>query len=201
MARGTLEKVEKEMPAFVQARQLSFSPGRQRLELDCRLLARQTDQEIAEAMGLSPEVVATYEGVFYAVRDWLHARVLIQFQAIDLRGVPVDGGPGIPVLMKMSAYNHGPLVIDAWLGYLDRLANPSTGPLDLSTPSGRAVASIQFHVAAASLPCDDATNMQLLKAFPLLVRNFQRPFVSTIGEQDFRRTCHSPHSTISGGRL
>lgn len=170
MAKGVLERVEQEMPAFVQARALSLSPGRQRLELECRLLARQTDQEIAQAMGLSPEVVATFEGVFYAVRDWLHASGLILFQVIGVPAATAEGGPGIPTLMKLSSYRHGPAVIDAWLKYLDRVANPSAGPLDLGTPDGRAVASIEFFVAAASLPSDEVTNMHLLKAFPLLAR-------------------------------
>jgi len=166
---GRGPRAEDEMPIVAAAHGIHLAGGRRRLEIEARLLARQTDEEIAHATGLAPAVVATYEELFFAVRDRLDATHYILCKAIGHSPEPQEGGPSIGVLMKRSAYFHGPAVLDPWLRYLDRLSDPSPRPLDRRRPADRAVIAIELFVAVSRLPSGPATDRKLLKAFHLLM--------------------------------
>ena len=84
-----------------------------RLHLECRILAGQSDAEIAYRLGLTRETVATFEQLFFCIRDrltcldWIHTTVLDS-----------GCGNGLPVferLMKARAFAAGPNGIDRLL--------------------------------------------------------------------------------------
>lgn len=80
-------------------------------ELEARLLARQTSQQIAQALSLDPAVIDAYEGCFFCVRDRLNTSDWIAGKVI---------GPGprygfvndVPGLWKAVAYAGGPLPLE-----------------------------------------------------------------------------------------
>jgi hypothetical protein len=166
---GSSSQSGAEMDAFAQSHAIYQGGGRQRLEMEARLLARQTDDEIARAMGLSPEVAAAYERRFYTVRNMLHAKVYILYEKIGLNPSMMTGETRIDTLMKLSVYLHGPMMIPAWLAYLDRLAHPMPPPVDLQTREGRDIQAIERYVAVAGLSSDQAAKL-LMKMLPHLAR-------------------------------
>ena len=92
--------------------------SRLRLELQARLLAGQSPHEIAPRFQATPEAVAAYEALFFAVGDRLGARDYITFAAIDPGGLLVTGTPTTEVLIKLLAYHGGPLVAELVLAVL-----------------------------------------------------------------------------------
>lgn len=96
---------------------LARSNDRTRWEVEARILARQTDDEIATRTGLAPAVVGWYEVLFFNVRDRLNARDWIICRAIGsgfsvacqdlgqvLRAVGYLGGPAaLDVMLAASA--------------------------------------------------------------------------------------------------
>ena len=85
----------------------------QRLDLECRILAGQTDREIACHMGLTAATVAVYEQAFFCVRDRLTCLDWIHTTALDSgcrNGLTV-----IERQMKARAFAAGPDGIDRLL--------------------------------------------------------------------------------------
>lgn len=65
------------------AHRLYTAADSQRWEIEARLLAGESDERIAEVTGTSPEVVATYESLFFAVRERLDATMWILLNALS----------------------------------------------------------------------------------------------------------------------
>ncbi len=81
------------------------------LEVQARLLAAQTDDVIAAAVGTSPEVVDYYEKLFYSCRDRLWQRSFIA-------GVFLNAGGPTPTVadaVRRAAYRFGPLGVELFL--------------------------------------------------------------------------------------
>ena len=60
--------------------------GPLQLEIEARLLARMTTEEIAESMGISRGVVEAYEAMFFSVREFLDCKEWILLFATDVVG-------------------------------------------------------------------------------------------------------------------
>jgi hypothetical protein len=92
----------------MSAHQLYQSETPSRWEVEARLLAGQTDNEIALSTGLPPAVVAAFERFFFDVRDRLAAGDYILFGVI---GYDVVGGfreGDLRTLWAYFAYSAGP---------------------------------------------------------------------------------------------
>ena len=74
-------------PDLLAAHQLCESNGPLRWELEARILAGQSDDDISASMAVPPAVVAAFERSFFNVRDRLAAFDLILFHVIGYRPV------------------------------------------------------------------------------------------------------------------
>jgi hypothetical protein len=132
-------------PALVAALSLHASPDpRLRFELEARLLAGQSDPELAGKVGVPEAVVAAFASVLFDVRssldkiDWI--------AAVVLGGRAFDGtGAGDPELeARLVGLALGPVVVDALFG---RLADRG----------GRLADGIRRCIALATAPVTPAT--------------------------------------------
>lgn len=95
-------------PTLQAAEAIARGEPRRRCEIESRILAGQSDDVIALRFGLTPEVVATYETLFFAVRERLLQRDWIATVAIHA-GACSD----IERFLRRYAYFGGPLVLNA----------------------------------------------------------------------------------------
>jgi hypothetical protein len=115
-------------PEILGAVLLRQGERRRRYEAEARLLAGQSNQEIADHLGVDAEVIGAYEALFYSVRDrltcsdWVAACVL---------------GPGlwegfdvgdVERLWKVIAYQYGPLIFDALIENVREDGRPPADP-------------------------------------------------------------------------
>jgi hypothetical protein len=87
------------------ARQLYEAYSEARTEVEARVLAGQTDAEIAWLTNIPPSTITAYESLFFHCREYLDARDWISLQAI---GTSADAGS----IVKQLAYRGGPLALD-----------------------------------------------------------------------------------------
>jgi hypothetical protein len=90
-------------------------PPPNRLEIEARILARQSAREIARRFGISAEAVVTFEALFFGVADRLDAATFIMTQVIGVDPRRSDGRPDYATLLKMVAYQGGPPALEAML--------------------------------------------------------------------------------------
>lgn len=138
-----------------------------RYAVEARLLARQTNREVAFSVGSTEDIIDIYEQLFFAVRDRLCYPDYI-FQSVlgaELHGrlSTMDYG----MLWKLFAYIGGPYVLEA---IIRRVANPSwvSSPEEvLSFFHDTAVGTMkkQASMAAAIIPINNETNIAILEAF------------------------------------
>jgi len=157
-------------PDIHEALAIQSGPSRRRLEIECRLLARQSPAAVARHVGASPYGVRAYAHLFFDVVGRWDAECYILGQAIGMP-LPGTGGVSVPVLMKASCYYHGPLALAAWLRYLDQA--DAGQPADLASEDGRQLAWIRLLVGLHNLPADQSSALPLLKVTTLLLEKWQ----------------------------
>jgi hypothetical protein len=101
---------------------------RRRREAEARLLAGQSDDEVAGRLGIAAGVVEAYENLFYAVRDRLEAADWDHFQAIGPRLYEGYDAGDLEIIWKLFAFNGGPRVLDALLATFPGGPAHDTGP-------------------------------------------------------------------------
>ncbi len=104
---------------------------RARWALQARILAGETNKEIAKKIGYPHDVVAAYEALFFNVRERLGSRDFILNVVL---GLPVDCTPADcspDVLWQAVGYSYGPHVLDSVMARFPtgRLVN---GPVDVA---------------------------------------------------------------------
>jgi hypothetical protein len=114
-------------PSVYGAYRLWRGLPRPRWELEARLLAGQTDHEIAARMGLEADTIGAYEVLFYSVRDGLGATDWI-YVVIGLRPDQALDPGDAERIVKLYAYHHGPGVFDALLGSVFTDGRPPADP-------------------------------------------------------------------------
>jgi hypothetical protein len=87
------------------ARLLYEGDSEARTEVEARILAGQTDAEIAWLTNIPTSTITVYEGLFFRCREHLDARDWISLQAI---GTSADATS----ILKQLAYRGGPLALD-----------------------------------------------------------------------------------------
>ena len=102
--------------------------GRRACMIECRILAKQTNEEIAEEVGGTVEMVEYYEALFFDIRDrykahdWILGEILVPsfdhaMQAGPNNAFNAQNGPSISLpyfdaTLRFFAYYGGPLVYD-----------------------------------------------------------------------------------------
>lgn len=101
--------------------------GRRAFGIECRLLAEQSDEEIAHEVGTNARVVEYYEALFFNIRDrmkahdWILTEILVPAFDHSMQAGPnnafVQDGPAIALpyfdaTLRSLAYFGGPLVLD-----------------------------------------------------------------------------------------
>jgi hypothetical protein len=151
-----LRAITRDHSSLVMALRLHQGDGLRRLEVELRVLARQTDRQIAQIMGVTVGMVRDYVSVFYDVRGRLEARGYIESV---VAGLPVSGPISAECLARLYAYHRGPHLVVAWLDYFSYAGETH----DLTTPEGRGREAIEIVIAARNLPDDAAARKRLLK--------------------------------------
>jgi len=158
----------KRQPEIAMALKLHQGNPLRKLEIECRILARQTPAVIGRATSLPPSVVKAYGDLFYNVQDKLDASVYIIYAVV---GMPVLGPVPAETLAMACAYLHGPQVIPAWMDYLVHAHEHHS----LTTAEGRSRASIALLVQVYALPSDAKTGWSLVRTYPSLLEISTKP--------------------------
>jgi hypothetical protein len=115
------EKVVRRWPELHAARLLAEAGGEHRWEIESRLLADQSDDEIAERTGLTAGAIGRFETLFFNVRarlaacDWVLTRAIWCGHSLSI------SMPDLGVVWKSVAYFGGPMVLEVMLSAtLDR---------------------------------------------------------------------------------
>jgi hypothetical protein len=145
-----------------------------RLELECRVLAREPVAIIADKMQLPAHIVATYKDLFFAIDDHIDASVYIHNIVI---GIPIVGAASAEAWMRWAAYHHGSAVIEPWLDYLEHRSEAH----DLSTLGGWRRDAIGLFIDIQNLSLAGGVAEKLVKHLPLIARGWpgQRMYVPT----------------------
>ena len=175
-----LRRVREKFRHVARAHDIWQAGGTEELEIQTRILARQSDVEIGLEISLPAETVQAYADLFFAVRDRLHAASYVQFQIIKMHP---RCPPTVIQLMQMSVFVHGPHVIEPWFQYLQDDKTSS----DLTSAAGRMMAAIELFVSAQTLPGD----VSVVKRLPFLLKNERKSAVSVPAAAAFRKTTHA----------
>lgn len=126
---GSGFSIPPELQPLYQAYQLYSAVGERRWEIEARLLARQSDHDIGIRCGVPPEVIESYERLFFAVRDRLGAQDFIMLYAVGLRFGDKVTEQDLGVLWRHTGYTGGPSVLDAMIPALREIQRHGTGIL------------------------------------------------------------------------
>lgn len=138
-----------------------------RWAIEARVLAGQTDEEIAHRAATSPDIISAYVNVFFDVRgvldrdDYVLNVILAEAVARGVQERQYD------LLWKLLAYRGGPHVLDA---SINRFAKTET-PKDENAVSGFfqefAINTMKYKAAIAALTvqANTHTQMQLIDSF------------------------------------
>lgn len=161
-----LELIDK-YPDIFWAYELYLQAEPTRYAIEAYILARETDKEIGYRFGLSPSIVASYEELFFNVRDYLQNQGYVVTVVI---GEALQKGlyeRQYDLLWKLCGYMGGPFVLDAMIGKYTQMAWAS-GPNDVSASwQDLAVGTMKMKAAQAALtvPVNQQTCIALLDIF------------------------------------
>jgi hypothetical protein len=117
--------------ALVQAHLLRWSlDAEDRAIVEARLLARETDAEIARKCGILPKAVAWYEGLFFCVRDRLQCSSWIAGTIRGMAGqLPLYGTNSLTeqqrhTVYRLFGYHGGSDILDAMIGAISPRPRP-----------------------------------------------------------------------------
>jgi hypothetical protein len=135
-----------------------------RLELEARILARQSPAEISGRLSVSPGCVEAYCATFFDVRDRLNAGSYIRQQVLKPARAPAPSGN----LLMSIAYYGGPVLLDAVLHCSVREVSESGRSANL------AAERLSILIQAQELPMDDNTAQDLVRHVRELIDAFPR---------------------------
>lgn len=160
------------------ARRIHKGSQRRRLEIQARLLARQTPEQIAKRVDLPAKAIVAFEALFFHVQDRLNATEWIRKQAIKGEIFTPSREAQTDVIAKSLAYFGGVQVLELILPFLLHNAGPLAAPVQLDTAEGRTMEKARLMLLAQSLPSDAQTNRRLTMGYPdflELLKPIQKP--------------------------
>jgi len=109
-----LAGITPDLVAVAAARELyEKGPYWTQVEVESRLLAAESFEEIAKKTGLTAATVEAFEALFFAVRHRLGASGVITSQVIGIHSERANHDVGIQ--LRLMAYVSGPIVFDVML--------------------------------------------------------------------------------------
>jgi len=184
------------------ARVIFEEDGLQRAELEARILAGQTDDEIAEYCDLPAEVITVYEELFFFVRryyratDWLLTNTVGRshwygFQNHQLRQLwawlAMAGGP---IILDYLVVAYRAAIGSGKTFGIDEYFNKDS-PLDLG---------IRGYIAMLIIPPDRALEWEMaLDGRWRLISALEDPQIRQQEAEDFHRECISMARKVVGG--
>lgn len=129
--------------------------------IEARVLAGESDEQIAEKIGTDPGIIAAYINVFFDVRDRLnnldYVQNVIMADAVT-RGLQERH---YDLLWKLLAYKGGPLVLDAVINRGTDVTKPNSADGVGTFFQDFAISSMKYKAALASLTVQVNTHTQL----------------------------------------
>lgn len=138
------------------------------VQLQARLLAAQTPNEIACILGVTAEQGFVYEQLFYNVRDRLTARDWILVNAIRSPPFIARVGPDPAATLRAFGFDGGPVILDRVVPYLVDGKDLFAPDLDLSTKAGREEQAVRLAVVSELMPLDEWTSMRCQRLMVML---------------------------------
>ena len=171
-----LKRLATQMPDLWSGHEIRMGPPDQRIELESRILARQSSTEIAERLDVSAGAIDAYESAFFDVRSRLHSTSYVLKKVIEVN----SGWGSCPLtpdtLLRKIAYFAGPAILDAVLPYLQnsgrQLSQRTSG--DEGTIIDPLAERIDLLLRASNLPSDEKTTNQLMRVAGQLLSDFSR---------------------------
>ena len=143
-----------------------------RWSIEARILARETDREIARRIGCGEEIIQLYEALFFNVRDKLDRTDYIFNVVLKdavLRGLHEREKD---LLWKLVAYTGGSYMLDAIINPLVNphwLTNPDDIPAFLQEVAINVIKK-KATIAALCVPVNSQTCLKLIKALGKFVK-------------------------------
>jgi hypothetical protein len=143
-----------------------------RWSIEARILAGESNQEIARRIGCAEEIIQIYEGLFFNVRDKLNRKDYILHTVLKdavLRGLQEREKD---LLWKLVAYTGGSYMLDAVINPLVTphwVTNPDDIPAFLQE-SAINVIKKKATIAALCVPINSQTEIKLIKALSKFVK-------------------------------
>jgi hypothetical protein len=183
--------------AGLLAAQRLRAEGSLRWEVQARLLAGQTDAEIADACGLDAEVVYWFESLFFHVRDRLQARDWIAIRVLDvplLKGLHVDD---LEKIWMLFGYYGGAAMLPDVMAVSVQIKQ--TGDAFFSTAADSTTRDWAVLISLLTLP-PGSTPSPVLKAELARLENSkaESPAYVSIGDSDLLSTRVA--DLLEGGR-
>jgi hypothetical protein len=180
------KQVAGDFPAVAEAHHLfTVAEPMRRAEVEARLLAQESDEEVADKCCLSPAGVACYHEVFFNVRPYLETRGYIVNVVLGSKvhyGMTPDDRE---LLLKMYGYYMGPLMVDELLDYW---SDPPVVPESFAALDDTELAilqrKLQLHalILAQTLPVDDLTPAGHQVLHDLMAAHLQTPTTVSDGQ-------------------
>jgi len=189
LSKLRLRRVTKRFCYLAQAREIWEARTATRLEIESRILARQNDVAIGLAMDLPVPTIQAFCDLLFDIRDRIDAIGYVLWEVLQMR--PRVAYSAIQ-LMQLSAYRHGPDVINPWLRFL----RDEDDGMNLASADGRLAASISLLVATHSLEDDEQTRRNLVKRSPFLLKNEWKFARSVSAERAFRASTEAIAKTL-----
>jgi hypothetical protein len=135
--------------------------------IEARILARETNDQIARKTGYSADTIAAFEALFFNVRDRLGRRDFIMNGVLGQAAVHGLHARDHDLLWKIVGYKAGPHVLDAMIGHIP---NPMWASRAEDVPAffqDTAINLMKMKAAMATLtvPVESHTQLNLIEAF------------------------------------
>lgn len=162
---GRKKRTEPVSHELLAAYRLYEAGGPTRWEMEARILARQSDEDIAAAMGLAAGVVNDFEHCFFGVRDRLSASDLVLLEIIGY--LPFGGirEGDLRTLWHFYGYSAGPKMLEIVMAVSEDRALPAWAVE--SAPSQAdiddLVRSTKLAIGAMSMRLTSADNQKWLR--------------------------------------
>ena len=162
-----------------------MGPVDRRIELEARVLARQSSPEIAERLDVSAGAIDAFSSTFFDIRSRLNTTTYIVKKVIETSSGWGSRCLTPESLLKKIAYFAGPAILDAVLPHLknngQQLAQRTSG--DEGPIVDPLAERIDLLLRASNLPSDEKTANQLLRVTGQLRLNFSttRPQQQWVG--------------------
>lgn len=164
-------------PDLVAAASIYQGDPLHRAEVEARILAGQNDTEIGTCLGLRPELVNTYEAVFFEVRSQLRHPSYILHVVLGPKAYTSIERTDVPFLWRKHGYRFGLSSLDLLVSSVPREDLQRLGVDAYLEPDAPLSLELKFSIAGDRIPTprNAAELTKLTMCIELALRAQQRP--------------------------